>query len=59
MFLNKKLSTFYETKPSESFMASIAILLSGFFILSSFSLFIGNFDSIYLYLIDFTVYSCL
>jgi len=48
MYLMKKLSIFYNSKPSESFITSIVILLSGFFILSSSSLFIGNFDNIYL-----------
>tara|TARA_Y100000022_G_C13248207_1_gene375882 strand:+ start:23 stop:2101 length:2079 start_codon:yes stop_codon:yes gene_type:complete len=48
MYLIKKLSIFYNHKPSESFITSIAILLSGFFILSSSSLFIGNFNKIYL-----------
>ncbi len=48
MYFTKKLSNFYNSKPSESFTTSIVILLSGFFILSSSSLFIGNFDNIYL-----------
>jgi hypothetical protein len=48
MYLMKKLSIFYNSKPSESFITSIVILLSGLFILSSSSLFIGNFDNIYL-----------
>ena len=48
MYLTKKLSFFYKTKPSESFITSIVILLSGFFILSSSSLLVGNFDNIYL-----------
>ena len=49
MYLTKKLSNFYNSKSSESFITSIVILLSGFFILSSSSLFIGNFDIIYLF----------
>jgi hypothetical protein len=48
MYLMKKLSIFYNLKTSKSFITSIIILLSGFFILSSSSLFVGNFDNIYL-----------
>lgn len=48
MYLINKLSIFYNHKPSESFITSIVILLSGLLILSSSSLFIGNFNNVYL-----------
>ncbi len=49
MFLKKELSIYYNIKPSESFMTSIVVLFSGFFILCFSSLFIGNFNKIYLF----------
>ena len=49
MYFINKLSIFYNNKTSESFVASIIILLSGFFILSSSSLFVGSFDNIYFF----------
>ena len=48
MFLNNKISTFYKIKPSQAFVTSIVILISGYFILSSSSLFIGNLSIDYL-----------
>ena len=48
MFLNNKISAFYTIKPSEAFVTSIVILLSGYFILGFSSLLLGNFRNDYL-----------
>ena len=54
MFIKNNFPIFFNSRHQESFIVSIIILLSGFFILSLSSLVLGNFDKIYLLFALFT-----
>ena len=54
MFIKNNFPIFFNSRHQGSFIVSIIILLSGFFILSLSSLVLGNFDKIYLLFALFT-----